>query len=148
MRLHSPRRQKQKRPECLRSGSRASQLLLARLVQRSRRQQLGATGGHNPASRARRSWRDFFRLRKRPCERTSACGRRSRQAREAHRPGGSELARLVRQVHGGGASRDGAADVSDYDVIVIRGARKLLVNRVGLKKAAEHLNSCGRISCV
>jgi hypothetical protein len=30
-----------------------------------------------------------------------------------------ELARLVRRVHGGGAGRDGAADVSDYDVIVI-----------------------------
>ena len=32
-----------------------------------------------------------------------------------------ELARLVRRVHGGGAGWDGAADVSDYDVIVIGG---------------------------
>ena len=32
-----------------------------------------------------------------------------------------ELARLVRPVHGGGAGRDGAADVSDYDVIVFGG---------------------------
>ena len=31
------------------------------------------------------------------------------------------LARLVRRVHGGGAGRDGAADVSDYDVIVLGG---------------------------
>ena len=33
-------------------------------------------------------------------------------------------------------------------VVALPGARKLLVNRVGLKKAAEHLDSRGRISCV
>ena len=36
-----------------RSGSRTSQLPLARLVQRSRRQRLAAAGDHDPASRAR-----------------------------------------------------------------------------------------------
>ena len=48
----------------------------------------------------------------RPGERVSACGGRPRRAREAHRPARCELARLVRRVHGGGAGRDGAADVS------------------------------------
>ena len=44
-------------------------------------------------------------------------------ARKAHgRAARRKLARLVRRVHGGGAGWDGAADVSDYDVIVIRGA--------------------------
>ena len=46
-----------------------------------------------------------------------------RRAEAAHgehekRTGGTarrELARLVRGVHGGGAGRDGAADVSDYE---------------------------------
>src|SRR5439155_2074025 len=46
---------------------------------------------------------------------------RPRRAREAHRRGRRELAGVVRGVHGGGAGRDGAADVSDYDVIVIGG---------------------------
>ena len=41
---------------------------------------------------------------------------------EAHRHGRSELDRLVRRVHGGGAGRDRAADVSDYDVVVIGGS--------------------------
>ena len=68
-----------------RSGSRASQLLLARHVQRSRRQQLAAAGGHDPAARAHRLCRDFVRLRKRPGERASARGGRPRRAREAHR---------------------------------------------------------------
>jgi catechol 2,3-dioxygenase-like lactoylglutathione lyase family enzyme len=45
--------------------------------------------------------RNFIRLRKRPGKCTSACGGRPRQAREAYRRGRSELARLVRQVHGG-----------------------------------------------
>ncbi len=41
------------------------------------------------------------------------------RVREAHRRGRREPARLVRRVHGGGAGRDGAADVTDYDVIVM-----------------------------
>ena len=79
------------------------------------RQRLAAAGGHDPPSRARRHWRDFVRLRKRPGERASACGGRPRRAREAHRQGRPELARLVRRVYGGGAGRHGAADVSDSD---------------------------------
>src|ERR1039458_6408123 len=47
---------------------------------------------------------------------------RPRRTREAHRRGRRELARLVRPVHGGGAGRDGAADVSDDDVTVIGSA--------------------------
>ena len=43
------------------------------------------------------------------------------RARKAHWAARRELARLVRRVHGGGAGWDGAADVSDYDVIVIGG---------------------------
>ena len=50
---------------------------------------------------ARRIWRDFLRLRKRPSERASARGGRSRRAREAHRAARRELARLVRRLHGG-----------------------------------------------
>ena len=63
----------------------ASQLLLPHHVQRPRRQQLAAARGHHPAARAHRLWRDFFRFRKRPGERVSACGGRPRRAREAHR---------------------------------------------------------------
>src|SRR4029077_13136995 len=51
--------------------------------------------------------------------RASACGNCPRTARKAHWAARRELARLVRRVHGGGAGWDGAADVSDYDVIVI-----------------------------
>ena len=50
---------------------------------------------------ARRTWRDFLRLRKRPGECVSACGGRPRRAREAHRAARRELARLVRRLHGG-----------------------------------------------
>ena len=108
-----------------RSGSRARQLLFARHVQRSRRQRLAAARGHHPASGARRFGRNFVRLRKRPGECASACGGCPRQARKAHRRDRSELARLVRRVHGGGTGRDGTANVSDYDAIVI-GGRQLV----------------------
>ena len=51
----------------------------------------------------------------------AARGGRPRLARDAHRRGRRELARLVRRVHGCGAERQGAADVTDYDVIVVGG---------------------------
>ena len=47
----------------------------------------------------------------------AAHGEHEKRTGEARR----ELARLVRRVHGGGAGRDGAADVSGYDVIVLGG---------------------------
>ncbi len=96
-----------------RSGSRASQLLLARLVQRSRRQQLAAAGDHDPASRARRR---RPRLRSAPPATWRArCGARrppTASTRSASAQADAELARLVRLLHGGGAGRDGAADVA------------------------------------
>jgi thiol-disulfide isomerase/thioredoxin len=101
------------------SGSRASQLLLAGCFQGSRRQQLGAPGDHNAASRSRQRRRDCVRLRKRAGERASACGGRPSAARKAHRAARRELARLVRRAHSGGAGWDGVADVSDYPFIVL-----------------------------
>ena len=81
-------------------------LPLARLVQRSRRQQLAAAGDHDASARAHRLGRDFVRLRKRSGKRASACRGRAWRAREAHRRAARrELARLVRRVHGGGAIR-------------------------------------------
>ena len=63
-----------------------------------------------------------LRVGERSGERASACGGRPRRAREAHRGAARrELARLVRRVHGGGAGRDRAAAMNDYDVIVIGG---------------------------
>ena len=56
-------------------------------------------------------------------ERARPRGDRPRRAREAHRAGRRGLAILVRGVHGQGAERAGAPDVSaDYDVIVLGGA--------------------------
>ena len=46
-----------------------------------------------------------------PGERDAPRGGRPRRAREAHRCGGPELARLVRRVHGRGAERQGASRV-------------------------------------
>ena len=60
---------------------------------------------------------DNLRLGGGPGERASACGGRPRRAREAHRHGRPELARLVRRIHGGGAGRDGAAEVRDTRAI-------------------------------
>jgi catechol 2,3-dioxygenase-like lactoylglutathione lyase family enzyme len=75
-------------PEGRGSGpaSRASFPPLTRLIQRSRRQRLAPAGDHDPGPVACQTWRDFLRLRKRPGERASACGGRSRRAREANRP--------------------------------------------------------------
>jgi catechol 2,3-dioxygenase-like lactoylglutathione lyase family enzyme len=44
----------------------------------------------------------------------------ARWPREAHRAGRREMGRLVRRVHGCGAGREGASDVSDYDVVSAR----------------------------
>ena len=49
---------------------------------------------------------DDLRIGERSGERASACGGRPRTARKAHRAARRKLARLVRQVHGGGAGRD------------------------------------------
>ena len=110
-------------PEHERSPGRAlaGQLQLVRHVQRPGRQRLAAAGDHDPASRPHRLRRDVVRVRERPGERDAARLGRARRAREAHRRGRRELAGLVRRVHGGRAGRDGAADVSDYDVIVLGG---------------------------
>jgi hypothetical protein len=51
-----------------RSGSRASQLLLARHVQRSGRQRLAAAGDHDPAARPCRGRRNVLRVCQRPGE--------------------------------------------------------------------------------
>jgi len=85
---------------------------LAGPVQRSRRQQLGAAGDHDPASRSRRRRRDLVRLRERPGGGAAARGGRARRAREAHRRGRRELARLVCGVHGDRAERRGTAQVT------------------------------------
>ena len=58
---------------------------------------------------------------RRPGRGPAARRRRARRARGADRRGGRELAGLVRGVHGARAGRRGAADVSDYDVIVLGG---------------------------
>ena len=100
-------------------GSR--QLPLLRHVQRPGRQRLAAAGDHDAAARPDRRRRDGIRLHGGSGERASAGGGRPWRAREAHRAARRELARLVRRVHGGGAGRDGAADVSGYDVIVVGG---------------------------
>jgi len=57
-----------------RSGSRASQLLLACFVQRSRRQCLADAGSHDPTSWTRRTGCDFLQLCQRPGGSASACG--------------------------------------------------------------------------
>ena len=62
---------------------------------------------------------DHVQLRRRSRRRAQARRGRPRRAREAHRRGRRELARVVRRVHGGGAGRRRAADVTDYDVIVL-----------------------------
>ena len=61
------------------------------------------------------------RFGERPGERDATRVGRPRRARKAHRRGRPGLAGLVRRVHGGGAGRDGVADVSDDDVIALGG---------------------------
>src|SRR5262249_59321653 len=63
---------------------------------------------------------DHVRLDGRSRRRDAARVRGSRPARAAHRPCGCELARLVCRLHGRRAARLRAADVTDFDVIVVR----------------------------
>src|SRR5262249_40889282 len=65
---------------------------------------------------AHRLRRDDVRHGLGPVRRDAARVGRPRRAREAHRCGGCELARLVRGVHGGGAVREGTAEVSIWNV--------------------------------
>jgi catechol 2,3-dioxygenase-like lactoylglutathione lyase family enzyme len=80
----------------------------------------GRGSGLHPDRRTYRS-RALFSdpLGKRPGERASACSRRSRQEREAHRRGRSELARPVRRVHGARTRRPGAAAINYFIVAII-----------------------------
>src|SRR5580692_9139940 len=104
-----------------RARARSQELRLVRHVQRPGREQLGVPGDHDSVPRPSRRRRDRIRLYRGPGERDAARVGSARRAREAHRRGRPELARLVRRVHGGRAGRDGAAPMSDYDVIVFGG---------------------------
>ena len=78
----------------------------------SRRSRRGCPVASTPRrrpSRRRTIWRARFGVRRLPTASTRSAPGAARR----------ELARLVRRVHGGGAGRDGAADISDYEVIVI-----------------------------
>ena len=72
-------------PPGRRAGSRASQLPLVRLVQRSGRQWLAAAGSHRAIARARGQRLDRICLADRTRERAAACGGRARRARKADR---------------------------------------------------------------
>ena len=95
-----------------RSGSRASQLPLVRLVQRSGRQRLAVPGGHRAIARTRGRGRHDLHLADRARGRAATCGGRARRAREADRPARCGLAGLVRRVHRPGAGRRAAAVMS------------------------------------
>jgi catechol 2,3-dioxygenase-like lactoylglutathione lyase family enzyme len=72
--------------------------------------------GPDPEHRSYRSHRrhgDDLCIGERSGKRVSACGGRSRRAREAHRAAGRELGRLVCRLHGGGAVRQRAAAMND-----------------------------------
>ena len=73
-----------------RSG--AAQLFLVRHVQRSGRQQLAATGGHDAIAWPDRCRRDEVRIGGRLGQCPSACGGGARRARKADRPARRELA--------------------------------------------------------
>ncbi len=97
-----------------RARGRARDLRLIRDLQRPRRQRMAVAGGHDAASRAGRRKRHSIHVDGRSRERDAArvgCARRAREARAGGRIR-RELARLVRRLHGGGAGRDGAADMS------------------------------------
>jgi hypothetical protein len=70
------------------------------------------------AARAHRPSDNDLRFGERLGERTSPRRGRARRAREAHRRGRCELARLVRRVYGGGAGRSEASDVIESDLII------------------------------
>ena len=69
-----------------RSRSRASQLPLVRLVQRSGRQRLASAGGHRAIARTRGRGRHDIHLVDGARGRAPTCGGRAWRAREAHRP--------------------------------------------------------------
>ena len=92
-----------------RSGSRASQLPLVRLLQRSRRQRLAAAGDHDAVAWACRRQHDV-RVGWRPVAGDAARRGRARAARGADGASRPELAGLVRRVHGARAGRRRAAD--------------------------------------
>ena len=94
-------------------GAGSCHLRLLRHVQRPGRQRVAAAGDHDPVARPDRRRRDDLRIRGGPGERHETRVGCARRAREAHRPGGPELARLVCRVHGGRAGGRRAADVSD-----------------------------------
>ena len=95
-----------------RSRSSRPFLRLVCRVQRPGRQRLATPGDYDAAARPDRPRGDDVRFGERSGERASACGGRPRRAREAHRQGRPELARLVRRVHGRRAGRHGAAAMS------------------------------------
>jgi catechol 2,3-dioxygenase-like lactoylglutathione lyase family enzyme len=95
-----------------RSGPRASQLPLVRLVPRSGRQRLAVPGAHRAIARTRGRERHDLHLVDRTCGRAPTCGGRARRAREAGRPTRFELAGLVRRLHCPGAGRQTVAVIS------------------------------------
>jgi catechol 2,3-dioxygenase-like lactoylglutathione lyase family enzyme len=98
-----------------RSGSRAPNVSLVRVVQRSGRQRLAVPGDHRAAARTH-GRRDDVHVDGRAGEGTATRRGRARRAREAdRRQARRELARMVRRVHGPRAGRRAAADVSSAD---------------------------------
>jgi hypothetical protein len=93
------------------SGSRASQLPIIRLLQRSQRQRLAAAGGHDAASWACLRRHDI-RVGGRSVAGAAARRGRPRAARGADGASRPELAGLVRRVHGARASRRRAAAIN------------------------------------
>ena len=94
---------------------RGCQLRLLRFVQRSRRQWLAAAGGHDAAPGRTDTDFDLLPLDARSGRRAAAGVGRPRRAREAHRQGRPQLARLVCRLHGARAIGRGTASVSDED---------------------------------
>jgi len=92
-----------------------SQLQFLRFLHRSGRQRLVAAGSHEAACRSHRLRDHDLCVGERPGERISACRGRAWRAREAHRAGRPELARLVRRVHGARAVWRRAAPINDED---------------------------------
>ena len=103
--FHAGRRAAESSAVARAGAGRTAQLPLVRDLQRPGRQQLAAPGDHDAAARPDRRRRDGLRLDVGSGERAPARGGGAWRAREAHRRGRRELARLVRGVHAGGAGR-------------------------------------------